>query len=36
MSNNFINMLKYAPIMLLLNGYWMLSNKQIFGNVINY
>lgn len=36
MSNNFLNMLKYAPLLLLLNGYWMLSNKQIFGNVINF
>jgi len=27
MSNNFINMLSYAPIIMLLNGYWMLSNK---------
>lgn len=36
MSKNFLSMLRYAPLLMLLNGYWMLSNKQIFRNVINY
>jgi hypothetical protein len=29
---NCINMLKIAPIMLLFNGYWMISNRQIYEN----
>lgn len=29
---NAIELLKWAPILLLFNGYWMLSNKQIFMN----
>lgn len=27
---NTMNVLKYAPMFLMFNGYWMLSNKQIF------
>lgn len=29
---NCLNMLKWAPILLLFNGYWMISNKQIYQN----
>jgi|TARA_B110000305_G_C19322254_1_gene579571 hypothetical protein len=29
-------MLKYAPVFLLFNGYWMLSNQQIFKNTWSY
>jgi hypothetical protein len=29
---NALDMLKYAPLMMLFNGYWMLSNQQIFAN----
>ena len=29
---NCIKMLKLAPIMLLFNGYWMISNRQIYEN----
>ena len=29
-------MLKYAPLFFIANGYWMLSNKQIFDNLWNY
>jgi len=28
-------MLRIAPILLLFNGYWMLTNMQIFNNVAN-
>ena len=30
MTKNALSLLAYSPILLLLNGYWMLSNKQIF------
>lgn len=33
---NCINMLKLAPIMLLFNGYWMISNRQIYENNWSY
>jgi len=36
MTKNTLRLLKLAPIMLLMNGYWMISNKQIFGNVWSY
>jgi hypothetical protein len=29
---NALEMLKWSPILFLFNGYWMLSNKQIFQN----
>jgi hypothetical protein len=29
-------MLKGAPLLLLFNGYWMISNHQIFTNAWNY
>lgn len=32
LTNNCISMLKWSPLFLLFNGYWMLSNKQIFLN----
>lgn len=32
MTQNAIGMLKLAPLLLLCNGYWMLSNQQIFLN----
>lgn len=33
---NAINMLKWAPILLLFNGYWMISNKQIYQNTYSF
>jgi hypothetical protein len=33
---NCINMLKWAPLLLLFNGYWMISNKQIYQNDWSY
>ena len=29
---NALEMLKFAPLIMLFNGYWMLSNQQIFNN----
>lgn len=36
MTNNAMGLLKVAPIILLVNGYWMLSNRQIFANYWHY
>jgi len=36
MTKNAMGLLKVAPIMLLVNGYWMLSNRQIYANSWNY
>ena len=30
MTENSIKMLSYTPILFLMNGYWMLSNRQMF------
>ncbi len=35
MTENAVKMLSYTPILFLMNGYWMLSNRQMFDNVIN-
>jgi hypothetical protein len=32
MSKNALNWLKYSPLLFLLNGYWMMSNRQMFHN----
>ena len=32
LTDNCVKMLQYAPLFLLFNGYWMLSNHQIFKN----
>jgi len=36
LTKNCIEMMYYAPILLLVNGYWMLSSPQIFGNEWTY
>lgn len=36
LTNNTLGMLKFAPLLMLMNGYWMISNKQIFENVTAY
>lgn len=36
LTKNTIQLLKYAPIMFLLNAYWMLSNQQIFRGIVNH
>ena len=36
LTKNAINMLKWVPIFLCFNGYWMISNKQIFFNTWEY
>ena len=36
---NALSILKFAPLVFLFNGYWMIDNRQIFDNVhpyINY
>ena len=35
LTNNALELLGYSPILLLLNGFWMFSNKQMFGGVVN-
>lgn len=35
LTKNAIETLKLAPLLLLCNGYWMLSNKQIFDNEVS-
>ena len=35
LTKNAITMLSYSPILFLLNGYWMTSNKQIFDSQVN-
>ena len=36
LTKNALKILKYAQLFFIANGYWMLSNKQIFDNVWNY
>jgi hypothetical protein len=36
MTANAMGLLKIAPIMLLVNGYWMLSNRMIYANAWSY
>ena len=35
MTANAMRLFNYTPILFLFNGYWMLSNRQIFQNDIN-
>mmetsp|Transcript_28819 Transcript_28819/g.38445 ORF Transcript_28819/g.38445 Transcript_28819/m.38445 type:complete len:329 (-) Transcript_28819:185-1171(-) len=35
LTENALDMLQFSPILLLANGYWMLSNKQIFDSEIS-
>ena len=35
MTKNALSMLAYSPVLLMMNGYWMLSNKQIFDSELN-
>lgn len=35
MTENAISLMSLSPIIFLLNGFWMLSNKQIFENEVN-
>lgn len=36
LAKNAIQILYWSPILLLFNGYWMLSNPQIFENIWSY
>ncbi len=33
---NALSVLKFAPLFLLFNGYWMVDNRQIFDNTYSY
>ena len=35
MTVNAMKLFSYTPIILLFNGFWMLSNRQMFENVVN-
>lgn len=35
MAKNALELLSYTPSLFLLNSYWMLSNRQMFDNVVN-
>ena len=35
MTQNAMKLFTYTPMIFLMNGYWMLSNRQMFENVIN-
>jgi hypothetical protein len=35
MTVNAMTLLSYTPILFLFNGYWMLSNRQMFMNEVN-
>ena len=35
MTVNAMTILSYTPIIFLLNGFWMLGNRQMFENVVN-
>ena len=34
MAKNALRLLSYAPPLFLLNSYWMLSNRQMFDNLV--
>ena len=35
MAKNAMVLLSYCPLIFLINGYWMLSNRQMFENIVN-
>jgi hypothetical protein len=36
LSNNMISLFYYSPLLMLYNGYWMLSNPEIFANKYDF
>jgi hypothetical protein len=36
LTNNLISKCKYAPLLLMFNGYWMLSNQEAFANKYDF
>lgn len=36
LSDAVLSIMKYAPLMLLFNGYWLMDNRQFFDNVWHY
>ena len=35
LTKNMLKIVSFSPILFLLNGFWMLSNKQIFDSIVN-
>jgi len=35
LTKNALSLLSFSPLLFLINGYWMLSNQQIFDTVVN-
>lgn len=35
MTKNALELLSYTPLLFLVNSYWMLSNRQMFDNIVN-
>jgi hypothetical protein len=36
LSDSVLSIMKYAPLMLLFNGFWLMDNRQFFDNVWHY
>lgn len=36
LSDSVLSIMKYAPVMLLFNGFWLMDNRQFFDNVWHY
>jgi len=36
LTNNMIDLFYWSPLLMLFNGYWMLSNPEIFDNTFSY
>jgi hypothetical protein len=36
LSDSVLSILKYAPMLMLFNGYWLMDNRQFFDNVWHY
>jgi len=36
LSDSVLSIMKYAPLMMLFNGYWLMDNRQFFDNVWHY
>lgn len=36
LSNSVLSIMKYAPMLMLFNGYWLMDNRQFFDNVWHY
>ena len=36
LSNNALNVIRYAPLFMIFNGFWLLDNQQMFKGKWNY